>query len=121
MNPLVMRLEVAGDSATAAGDHNLAALLWEAAAALVLSPEPASSPLLETHRRAETKKEILFHLEAIPAFAWAKIAAPHEYHETGFWWILTGAKDQAREWRSIGLEVLDLVRRDAIGSVIGRL
>lgn len=42
MNPLVMRLEVAGEAATAAGDHNLAALLWEAAAAVALTPEPAA-------------------------------------------------------------------------------
>lgn len=44
MNPLVMRLEVAGDAATASGDHNLAALLWEAAAALALSPDAAPFP-----------------------------------------------------------------------------
>lgn len=44
MNALVMRLETRADQAAAAGENDLAALLWEAAAALALSPSlPAPS------------------------------------------------------------------------------
>lgn len=120
MNPLVMRLEVAGDAATAAGDHNLAALLWEAAAALALSPEPASSPVFEAHRRAETKKEILCHLEAIPAFAWARMSEFPTGASCGEWWKVSTVPAVGKLWRGEGREVVDLVRRDAIYSVIGR-
>lgn len=121
MNPLVMRLEVAGDAATAAGDHNLAALLWEAAAALALSPEPASSPVLEAHRRAESKKETLCHLEAIPAFAWARMSEFPTGAACGEWWKVSTVPAVGKLWRGEGREVVDLVRRDAISSVMGRL
>lgn len=38
MNALVMRLEERADQAAAAGENELAALLWEAAAAVALCP-----------------------------------------------------------------------------------
>ncbi len=52
MNALVMRLETRADQAAAAGETELAALLWEAAAAVALSPDQpraVSVPILRNH------------------------------------------------------------------------
>lgn len=49
MNALVMRLEERADQAAAAGENDLAALLWEAAAAVALQP---SRPEAVAERRA---------------------------------------------------------------------
>lgn len=54
MNALVMRLEERADQAAAAGENELAALLWEAAAAVALSPDQPKPrevcvPILRNH------------------------------------------------------------------------
>lgn len=157
MNPLVMRLEVAGEAATAAGDHNLAALLWEAAAAVALTPEPAAegrrtgwppgmlqddsrelsralaqkpgarrqadeaaAEIVRRERRAAIAEELRCHLEAIPAFAWARMSEFPTGAACGEWWKVSTVPAVGKLWRGEGREVVDLVRRDAIYSVIGR-
>lgn len=106
MNALVMRLETRADQAAAAGENDLAALLWEAAAAVALSPDqPAKEIELDELRR---------NLERLPAMAWATLRAlgsPAPFD-------LTQSAATADYWRSEGREVVDLLRRSAVIGIV---
>lgn len=139
MNALVMRLETRADQAAAAGETELAALLWEAATAVALSPDHPIGPrrtgwpagMLQDDSRDLSRalasapgarrsaddaaaiirlEEASRNLERLPAMAWATLRAL----EAPAPFDLTQSRQTADYWRSEGREVVDLLRRSAV-------
>lgn len=110
MNALVMRLETRADQAAAAGENDLAAMLWEAAAAVALGPSPDRCGCYDALERVRQKISV----PALPSFAWAKLA------ELGFEpsFFVTLSSSEAAVWKAQGLEVISLVRRSEVEQII---
>lgn len=128
MNPLVKRLETRAATAALAGDADLSALLWEAAAAVALAPasqsagasrqaDEAAVSIEEQGRRAWLKSEVLRYLAELPSFAWARLRALGLEPIFG----VTISKAEAAVWREQGLEVVELIRRSEVERLIRRL
>lgn len=143
MNALVMRLETRADQAAAAGENELAALLWEAAAAVALSPDhpatgvrtgwppgmlqddsrdlsralaraPGARRLADQAATEIKLEELGRSLERLPAMAWATLRALGSPAP----FDLTQSAATADYWRSEGREVVDLLRRSAVIAIL---